>query len=545
MDIFPIKDNNGKKCCAGCVGITALTALIFTILILASIKNLGEDEQLLIIKPDGRSVENGPGTTWVWVGTQTETRKAHTLSQTEYMIIGDAKTGVRRVQKGPGRFFLEPYEEAVESRAAKTLTKEEYMYVTDLLTGQVATVQGPQLYFPQHAYESLADDHDIIHLAEWEAIAIRKPTGSFKYYHGANHDFNGILEPEAEVVTFHWSAGADMETNVSKREVTKIDTRIQQLPFWFDDIRSKDNMEFELEGLIFWQITDVAQMVRSTGDPTSDIWHRLRSRIAEASTGSSFLTFLENASRVKDAVIENELTNHSDFYTSRGLTLYSFQLIEVELHSDELAKDIEKKISAAATERLNSIEKANTQFQLELVQIQATHAKEVQAVDNQLALEAKNAEANLQKKINEAKLSAFVERTRSENEILKAENDAKLKATQQNASNEMKLAELEAQKIYEEQRVMLLDLLELTARKEASSSGSATGLELGKSLEEYLLTLNESLPNVSDRVSLYRLHQEIASRKATTANLAGGKAQLYVTPENVNLNLGTLPRAEL
>jgi len=99
------------------------------------------------------------------------------------------------------------------------------------------------------------------------------------------------------------------------------------------------------------------------------------------------------------------------------------------------------------------------------------------------------------------------------------------------------MAQIESQKLYEAQRLELLKLMEANALKEASSSGAVSGLQLAKTVDEYLSTLNTTLPSLSDRLSLYRLHQELQSRNSTTANLASGKAQLIVTPDHVHLSL--------
>eukprot|EP01052_Picozoa_sp_SAG31_P045040 SAG31_NODE_8078_length_1527_cov_1.452381_3_plen_65_part_00 len=55
--------------------------------------------------------------------------------------------------------------------------------------------------------------------------------------------------------------------------VTRLDQRMQQLFFQYDDVRTNDNIEFEVEGTIFWSIADVPQLVTSTNDPTGDIWY--------------------------------------------------------------------------------------------------------------------------------------------------------------------------------------------------------------------------------------------------------------------------------
>ena len=82
-------------------------------------------------------------------------------------------------------------------------------------------------------------------------------------------------------MTLSWTIGSDVETTTStggrvRQSLQKIDTRVQQLFFEFDDVRTADNIEFEVEGTIFWQVGDVQQLLAGTEDPTGDIWHRLR-----------------------------------------------------------------------------------------------------------------------------------------------------------------------------------------------------------------------------------------------------------------------------
>ena len=77
-----------------------------------------------------------------------------------------------------------------------------------------------------------------------------------------------FLPPYANLVEFEWTVGYDVEdaaevsnTDVSsKQKLVRIDQRLQQLFFQYDDVRTNDNIEFEVEGTIFWQIVDVPQV---------------------------------------------------------------------------------------------------------------------------------------------------------------------------------------------------------------------------------------------------------------------------------------------
>ena len=88
-----------------------------------------------------------------------------------------------------------------------------------------------------------------------------------------------FLPPYSNLVEFEWTVGYDVEdaaevsnTDVSsKQKLIRIDQRLQQLFFQYDDVRTNDNIEFEVEGTIFWQIVDVPQLLRATDDPTGDV----------------------------------------------------------------------------------------------------------------------------------------------------------------------------------------------------------------------------------------------------------------------------------
>ena len=92
--------------------------------------------------------------------------------------------------------------------------------------------------------------------------------------------------------------------------------------------------------------------------------------------------------------------------------------------------------------------------------------------------------------------------------------------------------------LVEKERQTLLAEQAQTSSSRAEMEGVATGTRLGSAIDKYLQVLETKLPELPDRVELYKLHQALESKDKTTANLAGGNAQLYMTPEDANINLG-------
>mmetsp|Transcript_72830 Transcript_72830/g.189606 ORF Transcript_72830/g.189606 Transcript_72830/m.189606 type:complete len:700 (+) Transcript_72830:55-2154(+) len=118
---------------------------------------LGKDEQLLVEGFTGTTVINGPGTKVLnpFSYRSAETRKAVTLSATDYAKITDLVDGSERVEKGPQLLFLGPYDKVTKQENALSLSTTEYAYVQDQLTGSLTIVKGPCMWFPS-PYDSFS-----------------------------------------------------------------------------------------------------------------------------------------------------------------------------------------------------------------------------------------------------------------------------------------------------------------------------------------------------------------------------------------------------
>jgi hypothetical protein len=107
----------------------------------------------------------------------------------------------------------------------------------------------------------------------------------------------------------------------------------------------------------------------------------------------------------------------------------------------------------------------------------------------------------------------------------------------QNSDNEVAVAKLSADVILEKNRT---ELLRTRADNQISLSvadGENAGLKLAKGADVFITSLAAEIPNVTDRLELYKLHQELMKRNMTSSNLAKGGAQLFVAPQDMNLRL--------
>jgi len=183
---------------------------------------------------------------------------------------------------------------------------------------------------------------------------------------------------------------------------------------------------------------------------------------------------------------------------------------------------------------------------VELAKLKGEQERNVQRVDHELLLAEKQSEKEMASAANDAKLAELVERHRGEQAMLSQANDAALGTKKQDVAHELKILDLQSQKLLEAERVALLELIDANTQKEASSAGAVTGIKLGSGVHHYLTTLASEMPRLDERIALYKLLQEYQSRNQTTSNLASGRAQLYVTPDNLNLRIDSLHnRSEL
>merc|ERR1719238_2660353 len=96
---------------------------------------------------------------------------------------------------------------------------------------------------------------------------------------------------------------------------------------------------------------------------------------------------------------------------------------------------------------------------------------------------------------------------------------------------------MEHQLALEVKRTELITLQAGNERLIASFKGEATGTNLVKAADTFISGLNTSVPNITDRVDLFKLQEKLEARNIDTSNIASAQAKLFLTPKDVNLNL--------
>jgi hypothetical protein len=216
-----------------------------------------------------------------------------------------------------------------------------------------------------------------------------------------------------------------------------------------------------LEGVMFWQVRDVAKMISMTPDPERDVWYHARSALIEAVSQATLAEFMSNFNSIIKAAWAQE--TRSTFYAARGVELQSMELTHFDCADKGTAKILQE-IIQETTNRINRL-------------------------------------------------------------------------TAQESENEVRAAKLTMDIQLEKQRKNLIETKASNDRLQSQMEGEANGLKLVMSATAFIDGLNSSVPEVANRVDLYKLHQNLQSRNMDTQNLASGSAHLFLTPADLKLKL--------
>jgi len=148
------------------------------IVLLASIKVVEVNQQLLFSNSEGKWVRNGPFTAVVWPHQRMERREAIRLGSREYVVLKNERTGEKRHVSGPGLVFPEAYDSNEGTRPKIMLQKNEYMRLVDKLSGFERVVKGPQTLVPEPLEESEKGKEQAIIVGATNAVVVlNKNTG--------------------------------------------------------------------------------------------------------------------------------------------------------------------------------------------------------------------------------------------------------------------------------------------------------------------------------------------------------------------------------
>jgi len=373
----------------------------------------------------------------------------------EYVKILDRASGDIKVVAGPNQVFLGPLEELLDGgkQKAKVIDDEHAVLVRNKSTGQLRLITEKQLFVPG-PHESIEEVRELIRLAQHEAMIIKDKDGNFNFHFGSgneseeSHSF--FLPPYAEIVRLCWSRGRRRE----RRDlyIDRFDCRAQYMSFEFN-CRTKDNVELVLEGTFFWEVTDLALMVRTTGDTSGDICNHARSQFIKHVARVNLKEFMDDLNIISSKVYSEDVS----FYASRGVTVHSLEVTSYQCAEASTSKVLQQ-IIQETTNRMNRL-------------------------------------------------------------------------SQQESENEVLIFKMQGQIEQQKLNGDLLGIQHQHMREEAKSAGNAEA----ERVAAFMAGLTAEVPDLADRVSIW----QTLRKKETLSAVAKGGANLYYTPNDVDLSIGT------
>ncbi|MBN2005503.1 MAG: hypothetical protein JXA21_19245 [Anaerolineae bacterium] len=332
-----------------------------------------------------------------------ETLEAVPLTQNEYIRILDTRTGVVRVERGENSVYLEPTEKFIEKiQDGINIDERTAVVVRNIESGQLKLIDTPQVFMPS-ADQQIAQVSKRICLEDHETVVVKDKFGGFTFRKGNDAERSFFLDPYSELVTFRWSVGIHKDQRTLT--ITHIDSRPKFM--WYEfEARTQDNVEIMLAITIFWQITDVEAMIRTTDDTPGDICSHARSAIIQSISQVTLEVFLAKFNAiVRDAVLGTADT----FYAERGSVLHSVEVRSISCKDPE-TQQVLQEIIRETTNRLNQLQKQASENEVKIRQLSGEIEAE-QMRQELLQIQRQNvlAEAQMDGEAESAKVRAFFE----------------------------------------------------------------------------------------------------------------------------------------
>jgi regulator of protease activity HflC (stomatin/prohibitin superfamily) len=131
------------------------------------------------------------------------------------------------------------------------------------------------------------------------------------------------------------------------------------------DCRTQDNVELVLETTQFWEVIDLAQMVRSTGNLPGDIYNQIRSQFIKHVARVTLKGFMEELHQISKTIFEED----NKFYQQRGVRIHSLEVTKYQC-SDKRTSEVLQQIIEETTNRLNRLSQAESENEVRLYSMQ-------------------------------------------------------------------------------------------------------------------------------------------------------------------------------
>merc|ERR1712159_845498 len=429
-------------------------------------------------------------------------KTALNLAKNEYVKIKD-EHGKLRVERGEARIVPMPLEEVVDGHVNNgikkavnidehnaVLLRNEDVGILELRTEHGLFIPGP--------YQEIIEVQKKIILERYERMVYKDQTGKFIYVSGDSENRNFFLPPFCEIVMQEWSTDLKKEHGTWEK-VWRFDMRPSYMNYEFN-CRTIDNVELVVDVSFYWQIIDVQSMIERTADAPGDICTHARSMIIQA---VSNITLMEFLAQFNDII--------------RAGAGVSNQFLAVPQESEPVPEGDVEMLQNLPSPRENQPPELPPKIKHDPFY----EDRGVQLLSVEV-LQFKCSNPSTDKTLQE---------------IIKETADRLKKKECQKGENEVALSKLEGEIEQEKLNKQLIEIKKSHLKTESRIEGEAEyhkvaaflGGVTGEGPDDVKVPMEQA-------VGLYQMLRKLDSVKA----LSSSKSSLYVTPDDVNLTIGSM-----
>jgi len=425
----------------------------------------------------------------------------------QYAVVKDELTGSLRNEEGPMLLQVGAYDSVLRVKSKIVLEKDEYIRLVSRLNGAERIVVGPRTIIPAPQEETEGKKKAAFLTSQTAVIVLNRDDGQQRLETTPGvfipRQYEQVLEMPSKIrVLAHQIA----VTRDAYGAMTIHSDPSGSVSFFLQPYSSLVEME--------WSKYDVpgAQEPVPT-EKVSLIDTRVRKMFlqAEVRTNDNVKLRLEGTIFWRVVDVSKLLSMTSDPPSDVAQRARSTLIQAVSRNDLSGFMENFNNVTAQASQRA-ALEDFYTERGVQLESLEVTN---FEPIENETGKVLQSIIAETTKRINE------LEKAKSQNEIA----ETKLKA------------EVE----YETRRAEFIQTKSSNLKLEAMTEGTATGSKVLQKANVYIAGLEAAVPNVTERVNLYKLHEQMRSRNLDTKSLAEGKAQLFITPDDLNLKLNMGP----
>jgi len=491
-------------------------------------------------------------------------QQCYNLAVNEYIRIKD-ENGVLRIERGEKRVIPGPLEEVLEelvwvtegNRRTKKLMKQQVavnvdehhaVLVRDTQSGNLIQYCTHGLFMPS-PYEQILEVQQKIVLQEFERMAYKDETGKLVFVSGDTEMRNFFLPPFCEIVKQDWSIDLRKE-HTETVDVWRFDVRPSYMQYEFT-CRTVDNVELVVDVSFYWAIIDIQKMIMCTADAPGDICTHARSKIIQSVSNKTLMEFLKDFNEIirKGAGVDAQPGGSAEEEKQMRT-----EELEAELENAHAAlEQYEQQLSGAQLPTYESLEG------IELLEYDELSPKSKMNCLEQRVREAKQRIKSLEKqcKMHQVTcrahdpfygsrgvdlISVEVLKFSCSNrdtdltlqQIIKETADRLKKKEYQEGENEVAMSKMAGDINLEKRNAELIKIKKSHTITESRIEGQAEAEKVNAFISQ--LSGDNNVVSKEKAVELYTM-----LRKVDAINLMSqGKSTMYVTPNDVNLSVGSL-----